>query len=141
MTQLLRALWGIGWRVAVSLLSFYACAVGGEALQQLRGSYHTPTSWAISLALCFFTFCLVTVGLAIAFQMRTTYSRPMLLAGASVLYTVAALYWCGALFGLLERPYRLAWIICCGLAGLAAPWLLERISMRVIRLASFRVLS
>lgn len=127
MQILFRIIWSLSWRLVLSLLGFYTCAFSGEfvLLHIMRRSYRTPTPWKISIALCFFTFCLLAIVLATASQFRP-YIRPRRwLAGACILYTGVTLFFFGAFFGQFERPYRLLYILACGLSGLVAPWALE----------------
>ena len=123
--------WRIGWRLCLSLFGFYACDFVLELLQQLRGSYQTPNGWAISMALCFFTFLLLATGLALAFQLSRRSRHRAFLAGAALLYTGATLYWCGVFSGRVDRPYRLLFILACGFTGLATPWVVEGLRSRV----------
>ncbi|GAA3944388.1 hypothetical protein [Hymenobacter algoricola] len=127
MYTLLRVLWGVSWRLALSMVGYYGCAVGGESLQRLlRGDFRTPTPEKISIALTFFTFCCLAVGVAVASQLRRDTDRPRPFPAVfCLLYAGVTLFLFGVFFGALERPYRLLFTLACGWSGLVAPWALE----------------
>lgn len=127
MQTLFRVVWGVSWRLLLSITGYYSCASGGEYLQRhLRGDYRTPTSWMLSVAMTFFTFCFLAIGLAIASQLRRDTSRqPPFPWLPCVIYTGVTLLLFGVFYGELERPYRLVFTLACGWSGLSAPWALE----------------
>lgn len=127
MQTLFRVMWGVSWRLVLSIIGYYSCALGGEYLQhQLRGDYRTPTPWKLSIAMTFFTFCFLAIGLAVASQLRRDTSRQRPFPWAfCLIYTGVTLFLFGAFFGEMERPYRLVFTLACGWSGLIMPWTLE----------------
>lgn len=138
MQLLFRVIRSFGWHFALSILSFYACVFVGEFVQKMgRGDYHTPAPWKFSIALCVCAFCLLAIALAAASQFRSPVRPSFLLAGACIIYTGTTLFLFGAFFGEFDRPYRLLFVLACGLSGLVTPWGLKWANTwRICRLPS-----
>ena len=131
MDKLLRIGWALGWRLAVSGALFYACRFAAVSVQQFRGrSLRTPVSWGLSLHYCAYTFCLLAVSLATWAALDRRGRRWFAVAGTSLLYTIVASAWCGAFSGAVDRPYLFMAILCSGVAGLAAPWVVQALAAR-----------
>ena len=135
MNKLLRIGWALCWRLAVSGGVFYVINLAVKRVQQIRGrSFRVPIPWGISLYYCFYTFCLLAVGLAVWASLDPRGRRWPAVAGTSMLYTVGASTLCGAFWGFVNRPYLFLYMVGSGVAGLVTPWLVQVLATRAARL-------